>query len=237
MSALCRSAAKTQLVDLSEFRSRFANGWGDDDIDSILPRLSRESGLDLRCAWEYVDQWGFGGNSELIVVLDGQARELPDGLWELLGEGDGDGFIDPSTVGKGPHPDEWDLPAMQATYTSESGLNLAREDRTRDDQAEPPTQNERGSDQPRGGESPRLWTSWRDRRDGTIVTVVQVRWWNRRFAAVPAGGHGHVTAEVERRGRTTLEEILQWEFEEDFELIYDPYTGWEREPGSPEHTH
>jgi hypothetical protein len=79
---------------------------------------------------------------------------------------------------------------------------------------------------------PKLWTSWRDRRDGRIVTVVEVRHWDRK---VQTHGWGYLKIYCEERppsdGRPResagMFRVDQREFEGHFELIYDPYTGWE----------
>jgi hypothetical protein len=87
------------MVDLSQYRATFADGWTDDDLDSVLPRLSADLGLRVVCQWDYLDEWGAGGDSDLAIEIDGVARELPAGLWDLLVEGEGSGQIDP-TPGK-----------------------------------------------------------------------------------------------------------------------------------------
>ena len=82
--------------------------------------------------------------------------------------------------------------------------------------------------------APALWTSWRDVRDGTVVTVVEVKHWDRRIAVLPEGGQGYLRVSVEHlkgppRGRALgMRRLDQWDFEENFEQIYDPHTGWER---------
>ena len=80
---------------------------------------------------------------------------------------------------------------------------------------------------------PAAWTSWRDRRDGTVATVVRVMGWDRRIAVSPPGGHGVVRADVERarpafaRPRREVCRIDQHTWEAHFDLIYDPHTGFE----------
>jgi hypothetical protein len=91
------------MVDLSDYKSVFADGWTDEDLDSVLPRLSAELGLQVVGVWEYMSEWGPGGSSDLAIEVDGEARELPDGLWAWLVDGEGTGQIDP--VPGGPHPD------------------------------------------------------------------------------------------------------------------------------------
>jgi hypothetical protein len=70
---------------------------------------------------------------------------------------------------------------------------------------------------------PRPWTSWRDRRDGAVVTVVRVSHWGRRFGLVPAGGQGSVLVEVDGVPRfKAMRRVNEWDWPH-FELIYDPY--------------
>lgn len=77
--------------------------------------------------------------------------------------------------------------------------------------------------------APRLWTGWRDRRDGSVIEIVRVMGWNRRIAVLPPGGHGSLLVDVGERGRSgaTIRSLPQHEFEEHFEMVYDPYTGWD----------
>lgn len=81
--------------------------------------------------------------------------------------------------------------------------------------------------------APALWTSWRDVRDGTVVTVIEVKHWGTRIAVSPPRGQGYLRVNIERiegppKGRTLgVRRLDQWDFEDNFELIYDPHTGWE----------
>jgi hypothetical protein len=104
----------------------FAEGWTDEDSDHVLRDLEDTLGLQLRCVWEYRDEYGFGGHSELVAVIHHQAVTLPAGLWELLVDGTGDGVVDPGTTGD-PDP-EIDLQRLAAAQSA-SGHNLARDDR------------------------------------------------------------------------------------------------------------
>lgn len=90
--------------------------------------------------------------------------------------------------------------------------------------------------------APKLWTSWEDRRNGCRVTVTNVRGWGRYFSAARrGGGDGTVSCEAEESapGREPRIRgghgygIPQPEFEEHFELIYDPHVGWDRASGVP----
>lgn len=67
------------------------------------------------------------------------------------------------------------------------------------------------------GAAPLAWTSWRDVRDGTVVTVVRTQGWD--------GPYPGLRIEVDAPQR--IRRVGRKEFEENFEPIYDPYTGWE----------
>ena len=69
---------------------------------------------------------------------------------------------------------------------------------------------------------PALWTSWRDKRDETIVTVVGVHLWDdAHFAAL------RVECDPERRWLGSVVGLKRAEFEEHFVLAYDPHTGFD----------
>lgn len=56
---------------LSESHAEFVDGYTSEDVDRVLGALSAAGGVRLVVVWAYVDQWGTGGNSE-IVGHDGQ---------------------------------------------------------------------------------------------------------------------------------------------------------------------
>ncbi len=97
------SEAADMKADLSAYRGIFEDGYTDDDLSRTLPLLSQDLGIWIVGVWDFLDEYGGGGNSDLAVLLDGQAHELPDGLWDLLVHGLGSGRIAP--VAGGPHPD------------------------------------------------------------------------------------------------------------------------------------
>jgi hypothetical protein len=115
-----------------QFRATFRDGWTDDDIDSVLAQIQEDLGVQLRCVWEYVDDYGCGGHSDLIMVRDGQPCALPDGLWDFLVDGAGDGQITGQVVAEACRYDDADinLAALEELYASAQGYNLVREDRT-----------------------------------------------------------------------------------------------------------
>jgi hypothetical protein len=89
------------MADLSEYRGTFEDGWTDEDVASVLPRLSADLGLPVVCVWEYDSQYGAGGSSDLAILSDaGTALELPEGLWQLLVDGQGSGEILPEPGGE-----------------------------------------------------------------------------------------------------------------------------------------
>jgi hypothetical protein len=119
------------VADLAEWLGRFAGGWDDDDIDSVLPQISEQLGLEIVCIWDYSDASGPGGHSNLIAVVNGEARTIPDDLWNLLLWPESDlpdsCMIDPTTVGKVPDPDY--APDVLSAATLVGTCNYCIEDR------------------------------------------------------------------------------------------------------------
>jgi hypothetical protein len=122
---------RSTAVDLSQWRSTFADGWTDQDINSVLPALESRLGVRLLCVWDYRDRHGFGGPSTLIAVVDGEARELAGGLWELLVDGGGDGLISPHAV-PGRLAQDIDRERVRAGEST-AERNVALENRPRQD--------------------------------------------------------------------------------------------------------
>ncbi|MFF4902605.1 hypothetical protein [Streptomyces sp. NPDC001068] len=53
---------------IADLRNRFEDGYSDDDIRSVFGRIREEGGPYLVCVWDYVDEYGFGGNSEFYAA-------------------------------------------------------------------------------------------------------------------------------------------------------------------------
>ena len=120
------------LVELHEtFRGYYRDGWADSDIERALGCLGGQLNLKLRCVWEHVDEHGCGGHSDLVCLTDdGQAHALPDGLWDFLVDGTGDGRFARGVTG-GPHPEVTDPGSL--VNVNRYDLNLAFEDRREPD--------------------------------------------------------------------------------------------------------
>ena len=114
-------------ADLSAYRGVFADGYTPEEIADVLDAISEKLGVSLHCLWEYVGEYGPAGDSDLLAVIDDEAREIPPGLDELLVEGTGDGVVDPATITDGPR-EEW-VQGVTHSYESESTRNWAIEDR------------------------------------------------------------------------------------------------------------
>lgn len=94
----CACEAPTSESDFKtideDLRGVFADGWTSEEADAVLPRVSQALGLELRATWEYVDERGTGGHSQIVAVTpDHIALVVPDGLMAFLEDGDGDGRI------------------------------------------------------------------------------------------------------------------------------------------------
>lgn len=87
------SESSVKALDM-DLRGVFADGWTSEEADAVLPRVSKALGLEFRATWEYVDERGTGGHSEIVAVTPNHiALVVPDGLMAFLEDGDGDGRI------------------------------------------------------------------------------------------------------------------------------------------------
>ena len=64
-----------------ELAGRFSDGYTSDDIDVAIDRIRDATGVTLICVWEYFDDYGFGGNSELLLVDGVAVHEVEGDLW------------------------------------------------------------------------------------------------------------------------------------------------------------
>ena len=71
-------------TDLARFHGRCRDGWTDDDIAGLLTDLSELVGVELYCLWDYVDAFGFGGDSQLVRRTSDGLVEAPSALYDLL---------------------------------------------------------------------------------------------------------------------------------------------------------
>lgn len=104
----------------------FADGYTEPDINALAAVVaSHQPGWAVACVWDFVDQAGCGGASELVAVLpDGTLADLPGGLADALYDG-----VSPS-------PADLLLPGPVRTDLAADALigvgraNLVRADRT-----------------------------------------------------------------------------------------------------------
>lgn len=115
-------------LELCEYRSTFVDGYTDDDIDYVLTRITRATGVRLVCVWNTYDDAGFGGDSQLYVHGDGEdVHELGGYLEAWLGcePTDADMPADPGD------PREWQGPRAHFTLADlpvNQGHNWSRRD-------------------------------------------------------------------------------------------------------------
>jgi hypothetical protein len=121
------AASTAATAVLSRFRGQFADDHTDEDIDRVLGAISRELGIHFCCVWEHVDDSGPKGSSELIAIIDNEARPFPDGLWNVLFDGADPAPIDSTTIPAGAHPEV--ALARLCARMSERGHNRGEEDR------------------------------------------------------------------------------------------------------------
>lgn len=86
-------ASSNRVLDES-WRGVFADGWTNEMADRYLPQISDAIGHALVVLWERWDWMGGTGDSDLFVEdPNGDLREPPDGLWQFITGGDGDGTL------------------------------------------------------------------------------------------------------------------------------------------------
>ncbi|MBC7303183.1 hypothetical protein [Nocardia salmonicida] len=89
LSAVARwldiASAPTTCSAPAELRSRLVDGYDSDQITSVLGQISAASGLAVVCLWNYVDNFGFGGDSDFrILSPHGQLYYLDGDLSDWL---------------------------------------------------------------------------------------------------------------------------------------------------------
>lgn len=108
----------------------FEDGYDPEAINRVLTRIT---GADLYCLWGHIDQWGLGGDSELVGRLAGGHTWYPVNpeLWAYL-TGDG-----PLTLPEGTAllaTAEHDAQNLDQESPYRYGRNLARADKNSADQ-------------------------------------------------------------------------------------------------------
>ena len=79
------------VTDLAVLKGRCgrAGGVTDDMMRSMGSTIKELTGVHVALVWDFYDRWGFGGNSEWAVVTKtGQLREMPEGWFDFLWDGD-----------------------------------------------------------------------------------------------------------------------------------------------------
>lgn len=81
----------------------FQDGYDDSLVNRVLGEIHESSGRTIVCLWSYVDTIGFGGDSDLHVVVAGRLHELAGDLWRWLN----DDPEDPATPSSPGAPESW----------------------------------------------------------------------------------------------------------------------------------
>jgi hypothetical protein len=113
---------------LAEVRASMDDGYYPDRVNSALGRLNQAFGIRLVCVWNYLDEIGYGGDSDFYLEeAEGRLHYLAGRLWAWLNHALDD--VDaPDTAGA--PADRWGLASgLSATrMTSDGQLNLAIHD-------------------------------------------------------------------------------------------------------------
>lgn len=136
--ALIEDCRPGPLDDVADLRGSMIDGYTSETVGSVLGRVSDASGVLLVCVWDYVDDYGVGGNSQFYVQdAEGRLRELVGDLWPWL-NGDPD---DPDTPGSPGAPESWIGDEAEITtdelHHTDGSHNYARRG---DDEPAPPTE-------------------------------------------------------------------------------------------------
>ncbi|MFF8992604.1 hypothetical protein ACF09H_22240 [Streptomyces sp. NPDC014983] len=78
------------LEDLADLRSSMVDGYTPEDVNRAFSRVEDVTGIRLICAWDFYDDFGFGGNSDFFVERDGEFHHLAGDLWQWLNGSSGD---------------------------------------------------------------------------------------------------------------------------------------------------
>lgn len=63
----------------------FVEGYTEEDVDDFAANLNGT--MEVRCVWDRIDEWGFGGDSEMVGrVGDGPWRPMSSEFWTYLTE-------------------------------------------------------------------------------------------------------------------------------------------------------
>lgn len=74
-------------VELDDLEKVFADGYTPDNIDRVLGLITDRTGAYLVCVWDFIDEEGSGGDSQLYLLDDGVLYELAGDLWAWLLDG------------------------------------------------------------------------------------------------------------------------------------------------------
>ncbi|MEV6404002.1 hypothetical protein AB0M58_13790 [Streptomyces bobili] len=89
------ASADEVLEKIADLKGRFTDGYTPEDINGVFARIEEAGGPSLVCAWERLDENGFGGNSEFYVDVDGGLREISPDIYRWLnGQQDSPGDVD-----------------------------------------------------------------------------------------------------------------------------------------------
>lgn len=105
----------TALAALADLRGCMRDGYTPEQVNRVFGRIRDQAGVRLTCVWEYLDGYGFGGNSQFYVDGDEYLYAVDGDLWRWL---NGDPH-DPTTPASPGAPASWrgaqaEVPRCQA---------------------------------------------------------------------------------------------------------------------------
>lgn len=73
-----------------ELRGSCKDGYTPEKFQRIARSIEAATGTKLCCIWTYVDDWGYGGDSEFYVQEGDRVFEVAGDLWPWLSAAQGD---------------------------------------------------------------------------------------------------------------------------------------------------
>ncbi|MCK0441212.1 hypothetical protein MUG78_17575 [Gordonia alkaliphila] len=73
-----------ELQNIADCEGVFANGYTSEMINETARDLAAATGTEMICVWAYIDDFGYGGDSQIYTVRDGVVHEIGGTLQDWL---------------------------------------------------------------------------------------------------------------------------------------------------------